>query len=217
MALLNLAKGVVDLSKKVSPLSFDLSGFGFSTLSKAWMPQRKFQWQLIMPENIDGIVGVLVSQYCQDVRFGDYSISQLSSMQYAAWQRFYAGLQRIRTASFTFVAPADNSLIEYFYGWYRLMIDDLGYYYPKSHYKKRIYVSLYDRTGIETVRFTLLGVFPTNKPVVDLSYSPNELLRYTVNLSVDEIEMYSLIGSALKTVTKAAGEVLGGIRKAILG
>jgi predicted GTPase len=42
-------------------------------------------------------------------------------------------------------------------------------------------------------------------------------LRYTVELNVDEIEMYSLIGSALKTVTKAVGEVVGGVGKALLG
>ena len=217
MAILNQPKSIVDTSRSISPLSFDLSGFGFSTLSKIWMPQRKYLWQLIMPENIDGIIGVLVSQYCQEIRFGDYSMSQLSSVQYAAWQRFYAGLQKIKSASLTFVAPADNSVLEYFYGWYRLIIDDQGYYYPKSNYKKRIYTSLYDRSGVETVRFTLFGVFPTNKPVLDLSYSPNEILRYTVELNVDEIEMYSLIGSALKTVTKAVGEVVGGVGKALLG
>lgn len=209
MALLNLPN--IDLGRKISPLSFGLSGMGFTTLSKIWMLQRKYNWQLMMPENIEGIMGMFVSQYCQDVKFGDYSISKLSSIQYGAVKRFYAGVQEIKTASLTFVAPVDNSVLEYFYGWYNLMIDTDGFYHPKSEYKKTIFISMYDRSGVESVRFTLLGVFPITKPAMDLSYTANEIQHYTIGLNVDYLEMYSLVGSILKTVTKTAGSVLGKI------
>lgn len=207
MALLNLPK--IDLGRTISPLSFDLSGLGFTTLSKIWMLQRKYNWQLMMPENIEGIMGMFVSQYCQDVKFGDYSISKLSSIQYGAVQRFYAGVQGIKTASLTFVAPVDNSVLEYFYSWYNLMIDTDGFYHPKSEYKKTIFVSLYDRSGVESVRFTLMGTFPTTKPSIDLSYTSNEIQHYTIGLNVDYLEMYSLVGSVLKTAGGVISKIVG--------
>jgi len=98
-------------------------------------------------------------------------------------------------------------VLSYFHGWYNLMVDGRGFYYPKAHYRKNMYVAMYDRSYVESVRFELRGAFPTQKPFVDLSYGNEDVLRYVVELSVDRIEMTSLIGSIREGITSVAGDV----------
>ena len=194
----------------IQPLGFDLSGISFATISKTWMLQRTFNWQLFMPHLINGVYGPLISSFCQDIKFGDYSIQTLGKMQHGAFQRFYAGLQDIDSVSLSFITSVDNAVLDYFYGWYYLMIDKEGYYHPKNNYTKQIYISMYDRSGLESARFTLKGCFPKNKPLIPLSYSSEDVLRLNFNLSVDTIEMTSLVGSIRGAVTNAIGGVVGG-------
>lgn len=170
-------------------IGYDLLGIGSSFLAKLWMLQRNFNWQLIMPADIKGIVGYVISQYCQEVRFGDYVMSEVSALKYGAEQRFYAGLQTIDTVTLTFLKPIDNSVLTYFYGWSELEIDADGYYHPKNNYKKDIYVILYDRTGVECTRFRLKGAFPKRKPGYSLSYASEDVLKTGLELSIDGIEL----------------------------
>jgi hypothetical protein len=109
----------------VQPLGYDLSGLAYPALSKIWVIQRRYHWQLFMPHIINGVLGPLISQFCQDVRIGNYSLRQLSIMQYGAFQRFYAGLQNVQPVALSFLMPVDNSVLDYFHGWYHLMISML--------------------------------------------------------------------------------------------
>jgi hypothetical protein len=192
-------------------LPFDFSGIGIKALSRVWMLQRKYLWQLFMPSNINGVVGYLVSQYCQDVSFGPYGLGDVVKMQHGAFLRFYAGLQSIKTVNLSFMLPVDNTVLDYFYSWYHLMIDEQGYHHPKNNYSKQIYVSLYDRSGIESVKFIMKGTFPTSKPSVALSYNANDIQRVDISLSVDNIEMWSLTGSIRSGIAGLIGGVVGGV------
>jgi len=191
----------------VQPLGYNLSGLGFAALSKTWVLQRQYHWQLFMPHIINGVLGPFVSQFCQDVRIGNYSIRQLSTIQYGAFQRFYAGLQGIQSAALTFIMPVDNSVMDYFHGWSHLTVDQNGYYFPKNNYKKQIYVAMYDRSGVESVRLVLKGAFPMNKPTIEASYEGDGLLRLGIVLSVDAVETTSLIGSIRTGITNVVGDV----------
>lgn len=195
------------------PIGFDLSGISFAASSKNWMLQRQFNWQLFMPHTINGVFGPTVSSFCQDIKFGNYSIQTLEKMQQGAFQRFYAGLQSIEGVSISFITSVDNSVLDYFYGWYNLMVDEEGFYYPKHDYAKQIYVSLYDRSGLESARFTLKGCFPKNKPSIPLSYSSEDVLRLNINLSVDSVEMYSLIGSVKGAIQGVLGGAVEKVKK----
>jgi len=188
-------------------LGFDLPGVAGNVLTRFWMLQRTYNWQLILPHNINGISGILLSQYCQDVKFGDYSIGELSVMRYGSQQRFYAGLQEIEVAELIFIMPIDNSVYNYFRGWRKLIIDDNGYYYPKNHYKKDIFIFMFDRSGVQSGKFVLKGVFPKTCPPISLSYSDEGVLKWGLELSVDRIETSSLIGSISEGITNLLGDV----------
>jgi len=197
-------------------IGYDLSGIGGSFFRKIWLLQRTYNWQLIMPHNIRGIIGFLVSQYCQDVRFGDYRMSELSRMRYGPYQRSYPGLHEIESVFLTFLVPIDNSVYDYFYSWYELMVDANGYYHPKNEYKKNIYIIMYDRTGVQSTKFTLKGAFPIMKPPkAVLSYASEGVLTFTVELSVDTIESESFIGAIREAATNILGGVVGKARNVL--
>lgn len=196
-------------------IGFDLSGIGGNFLRRTWLLQRTFNWQLIMPHDFRGNIGFLVSQYCQDVNFGDYRMSELSTLRYGAYQRFYAGLQDISSVTLTFLVPIDNSVYDYFYSWSELILDVHGYYHPKNNYKKNIFVIMYDRTGVQATKFTLKGVFPVNKAAAGLSYSSENIVTLTMNLSVDSIEPGSFLGDIRSKVTGGIQNVAGGISGAL--
>lgn len=190
-------------------IGFDLSGIGGNLLRKTWMLQRTYNWQLIMPHNFRGNIGFLVSQYCQDVRFGDYSMRELSKMRYGPYQRSYPGLQDIDSAILTFLVPVDNSVYDYFYSWNELIVDVHGHYHPKNEYKKNIYVILYDRTGVQSTKFVLKGAFPKMKPKLVLSYASEGITTLTMELSVDYIGVESFIGTIREEVTNLLGNIAG--------
>lgn len=189
-------------------LGYDLSGVGAFLTTRLLMLQRSYEWQLLLPHDFGGIVGLGVSRYCEDIEFGDYHITEISTMKHGAFQRFYAGVHTIDVVTLTFLKPIDNSVSDYFYAWYNDMIDENGFYSPKSRYKRDIFAVLYDRTGIESVKFKLMGAFPLSRvPRIRASWASEGVLRVSVRLSVDDIEMSSLIGSIRKGVTN----VLGGV------
>lgn len=197
-------------------IGFDLSGIGGNLLRKTWMLQRTFNWQLIMPHNFRGNIGFLVSQYCQDARFGDYSMRTLSKMQYGPYQRSYPGLQDIDSVVLTFLIPIDNSVYDYFYSWSELIVDARGHYHPKNEYKKNIYIIMYDRTGVQSTKFTLKGTFPKMKPKVALAYASESIVISTMELSVDYIEVGSFIGTIREEAINLVGNIAGKA-KSILG
>lgn len=186
-------------------LPFDLSGLGIRAAAKVWMLQRKYLWQLFLPTTINGVLGLSVSQFCQDVAFGPYGLSDVFRMQHGAFMRFYAGLQDIKSVSMQFLLPEDNTVLDYFWGWYYLMIDERGYHYPKLHYSKQMYLSLYSRSGIETVKFIMKGAFPIMKPVIHVSTGANEVETVGITFSVDNIEMWSLAGAARSSIAGILG------------
>lgn len=188
-------------------LGFDISGAGAFLSTKLWLLQRAFNWQLMMPSDFNGVFGYLVSQYCQDIQFGDYRISELSTRKHGAFQRFYAGVQEIESVDLIFVVPADNSVMDYFYGWYNKMIDHKGYYYPKLNYRRDVYILLYGKPGVESIKFKLMGTFPKTHPKIHPSYAADDVLRAHITLSVDKVVPSSLIGSVRRGAMNLLGDV----------
>jgi len=201
----------------MASFGLDFSGLGSTLITKTWNLQRTYNWGLLMPSNFGGAIGYLVSQFCQDIDFGDYKISELSALKAGAFQKFYAGLQSIDSVTMLFLVPVDNSVTDYFYDWYEHMIDKNGYYYPKSNYKRSIFIMLYDQTKIESVRFELRGCFPLSHPIIHPSYRDESALTATITLSVDRIIPSSLIGDIRKGITNFVGGLVGGAVSGVKG
>jgi hypothetical protein len=202
----------------MASFGIDLAGLGSTLITKTWHLQRAYDWQLMLLHNFGGAIGYLVSQFCQDITFGDYSIGELSTIKHGAFQRFYAGIQSIDSVTLLFLVPTDNSVMDYFYAWYEHMIDKRGFYSPKDNYKRDVYIMLYDRTKVESVRFRLRGCFPRSHPTVHPSYADEGVLMAQVVLSVDKVEPYSLIGNVRGAVTDfISNSPVGGVASKLRG
>ena len=201
----------------MASFGLDLASLGSTLITKTWHLQRAYNWGLLMPYNFGGTIGYLVSQFCQEVEFGDYKISELSTLKAGAFQNFYAGLQSIDNVTMTFLVPVDNSVLDYFHDWYEHMIDKNGYYYAKNNYKRSIFIMLYDQTKIESVRFELKSCFPITRPPFRISYREEGVLTVQIALSVDRIIVSSLIGNIRKGITNFIEGATGGALNSITG
>jgi hypothetical protein len=155
-------------------------------LAKRWKLQRRYLWEVILPD-VDGLPGIDVSQYCQDVKFGEYKMEDVAKMRYGAFQKGYAGFFAIDTVSISFLCPIPDLVGEYLRSWKSLIIDERGFYYPKIQYAKVVYVRLYDRDGTISGSFRLAGVFPKTFPAYDLSYEGEDLVKFDIDFNVDRI------------------------------
>ena len=150
--------------------------------------KRAYNFELRLASAIDGIEGLEVSKYCQDIKFGQYNMSDISTMRVGAHKASYAGKLDIETVTLTFLSP-NNSLVErYFDGWRKLIVDDEGFYSPKDKYKKDVYIEMKSTTPFSTIGWRLSGCFPQTFPSYNLSYGSEEMIRYDIILNVDMIE-----------------------------
>lgn len=204
------------LENIVPKLGYDVSGVGASLKTRTWMLQRTYEWQLLMPHVFSGVVGLAASQYCQDIEFGDYSITEVP-MKHGAFQRFYAGIANIDVVTLTFLKSIDNVVLDYFRAWYNKIVDEDGYYSPKNNYKRNVYVILYDRTGKGSVYFRLVGAFPLFRmPRIRASWADENVLRVLIRLRVDNVESYSIISGIRWGVSNILGDI-GSQAESLLG
>ncbi len=180
--------------------------------------QRTYLWDCIMPDIWGaGILGIVISKYCQSVNIGEYNIDDIAEMKVAAFKRFFAGAMSIQNPRATFIAPIPDIVSNYFHTWKKLIIDDRGFYHKTADYKKNIYVVLYDRTGIPVNMITLVGAYPKSFPAWNLDYATEDVVKYDIEFKADKIltglSAFSSFGSA---AIKAVGQA-GSAAKGLLG
>lgn len=180
------------------------SFFGFPQILHI---QREYNWEVLLPSFGLVVDGYAISKYCQDIKFGQYSIKEYTDIRKTNLHTYFPGDMTIEEVSLSFVVPVPDIVSAYFYQWKRRIISSKGFYYPSSNYKKYVYVMLYDRTGIPSNLLMLKGAFPLTFPGYDLRYAGEKELRYTIRLKVDDIELnparvLGAIGSEIGSVFK---------------
>lgn len=121
------------------------------------------------------------------MKFGDYSITTISTIRYGGFVKGYAGFFDIENAQAEFLNPIPDIVSAYFLGWRKLIMNDQGLYYPKMNYAKTIYVQMYDRDGSVSAKYKLTGVFPKTYPKVDLDYSTDDIHKFNIEFHVDRV------------------------------
>lgn len=168
--------------------------------------QRVYNWDVLLPDVsslfgqskgilgsigkiLEGVQGLSIGQYCQNVEFGDYSINDLISMRYGPYSANYPGLFTIDKVRMSFLKPVPDIVSMYFNAWKNLIVDKNGLYNVKSKYAKTIYIRFLDSTGISIHRYKLLGAFPIIFPKYNLDYNQNDVVKIQIEFSVDKIDM----------------------------
>jgi len=156
---------------------------------RSWELQRNYMWEAIFP-TIGLYDGIAISKYCQDVKFGDYGIAELSQKRYGAYRAKYAGMMEIPNMTATFLKPSPDLVSAYFYYWKSLITTDRGYFNVKFAYARTAYIYIYNTAGKATERFKLMGVFPKTVPNYDLNYVGEDITRLPIEFNVDRIYKY---------------------------
>ena len=185
--------------------------FGFPKIGV----QRSYNWDCILPDVWGaGILGIAVSKFCQSVKVGNYNIDDIAEMKTGAFKKFFAGNMNIQNPTMTFIAPVPDIVSNYFHTWKKKIIDEDGYYHKASDYKKRIYVVLYDRTGIPVNMLTLVGAFPKSFPSWNLNYEGQELVKYEIEFKIDRLKTgLNAFSSFGGDAVKAIGETVKAVGK----
>jgi len=153
--------------------------------------QRSYLWDVLLPDigfSLGGFVGLAISQFIQEVSFGDYSIESPNVMRYGPYEASFAGLFKVEPVTMTFIKTMPDIISPYFNAWKNLIVDASGLYQPKANYQKDIYIRFLDSTGLAVGRYKLKGCFPIKFPAYRLNYGSNEVLKVEVQFRTDRIE-----------------------------
>ena len=158
--------------------------------------QRNFNFDVLLPDvqgtNIS-VQGQDVSPFVQNVSFGQYNMDDLNPLRHGVLQVHSAGLFSISTVSMDFICPSSSLVFDYFEGWRSLIYDSTNlYYFPKSNYvnggtNSICKVTVYDTTGKANYQWDLINIFPKTFPALKFSYENNEIVKFSVEFSVDQI------------------------------
>ena len=176
---------------------------------------RTYNWDIFMPFSAGGVPGVVLSKFCQDIKFGEYGITDLSTLKHGAFQLFYPGFLQINPVTMTFLKPFPDIVSMFFHGWKEQMISRVGYYSPKVAYKHNVYVFVNSSQGIPADRFILEGCFPKTFPSYELSYDSEDIIKFNIEFSVDRVVKMGWVDTA--TRVKSFAKSLSGIGKGGLG
>jgi hypothetical protein len=169
--------------------------------------QRQYNFEVILPDIWDkGLAtiatGWFIGKYVQAISFGQYNIEEISEMLTGPTKKFFPERMNIGSPKLTFVTPVPDVVTFYLQSWKGLIIDDRkdkkGFYFPSNHYKKNIYIILFDRTGIPSNVITLKGAFPITFPAYNLDYKAEDNVMFDIEFRIDSIDQgLSALGQGL--------------------
>jgi len=158
-------------------------GVVVADIGKTWRLQRNYLWEVRLP----GADGLNVAKYCQNIQFGDYSMTSPSTIRYGAFQAHYAGYMQVPPVVMTFLKPIPDIVTPYFHDWRAKIVDDAGFFHPKSEYADTIHLYMFDNDGTETDHVRFHQAFPNEFPGYDLSYNSSEIVKLKVTFQIDRL------------------------------
>ena len=169
--------------------------------------QRDYNWNLIMPRSFAGLAGLTISKYCKRVVFGNQNVEKVQFIATEAKRQFVPDGLLINQVQMTFLVPFPDLILDYFVKWRSLAIDKVGNYAPQIAYKHNIFVYLYTQQGITSNILQLKGAFPVRLPAYDLAYANENVLKYDITLSVDDLILkpMNLTGAVGTTIPRVLG------------
>lgn len=183
-------------------ISLDISAGGMLISNLALQNvefQRSYNWDILLPDvssaSLGTIAGVEVSPFVQGISFGQYSMDDVAPIQHGSLKTHSAGVLSIREVSVDFICPAFSVVFDYFEAWRSLIYDSTNLcYFIKANYAnggiggRPCIVSFYDTTSSMVYQWTLVNIFPKTFPNFKLNYEQQEVMKFTVEFSVDFIQ-----------------------------
>ena len=162
--------------------------------------QRDYNWEILFPRSVGLISGIAISKYCKRVAFGNSNIERVGHYQVGAKKKFVPEGMVADRMSLTFLSPFPDLVQDYFVKWRDMTIGPSGDYSVQSSYKMNVFIQLYTQQGITSNILHVTGVFPVKVPSYNLAYANEDILKYEITLSMDDLMLKSMdIGGMIKT------------------
>jgi hypothetical protein len=181
--LSNLGHAAMDTASNVAKSTL---GEELSYQHTEW--QREYNWEIVFPFSMGRVPGMAVSKYCSAIAFGDYNFKEVFEQQRGPKSLFTPGTLTIQEVTAVFLVPVPNLLYGYFAAWKDLIVNRDGFYSEQGHYKRPIYIRMYTTQGTTSGTIKLVGCFPKTFFRYELSYEKENIVRYTITFSIDDIE-----------------------------
>jgi hypothetical protein len=139
-----------------------------------------FRWDAVLPD----IKGLPKPEFEEIASMPLYGIEK-TVFREAAFDVGYPGVLLISDLTAVFVEDQFGTALRYFQGWRSLIRNADGTYNLPIQYKKTILARLYSNPGRIHTTLKLDGVFPQIPGIGPFSYAISELMKMTVNFSVD--------------------------------
>lgn len=178
--------------------------------------QRTYNWEVFFPFDFAGgdmlsnAAGFVIGKYCVGVRFGQYNMKDVTSLEIGTRKEHYPGTFALDTVSFLFLHTVPDVVSRYIHAWRRKIVGSfyesegsvqLGSRYGLPYeYKRPIFIMLYSQQGIRNQKIKLKGAFPVSYPSFDLNYNDENVNLIRVDFQVDTVDMggLDLLGSIVK-------------------
>jgi hypothetical protein len=162
-------------------------GSVINEIRTSWNLQRSYLWEAILP--LIGNNADQVSKQCIDVKFGDYSVSEPLVLRWGAYLEKYSGLLNVTNITLTFVETEEGTVYNYFKAWRNLIVTPAGFFTEKENYARQMSLILYRQNYDDGLNFTCWGVWPLSMPQYTLNFTNDDIVRISIELSVDRIEL----------------------------
>lgn len=148
--------------------------------------QRDYNFEFL-PPGLGLYAPETIGQYCQEISFPQYNMTDLNKIQFGGEQRGYAGFFSISSMRATFLKPNPDIVLPYFEAWKRLIVDDKGFFGVKNDYALTSYILIEDVTKDVSTVVKLMGTFPTKFPEHSFSYRSEKVVEYSVEFNIDKV------------------------------
>ena len=186
---LRLTKALGDIRR----LREYLSPIGTESRSE-WQvnPQREFLWDFILPsgiQSLDNETALLVSSFCLEVTVSPRKLQGVTDITYGGEKRSYPGRTTVPSIRAKYICPFPDVVGDFFRRWSNLVVSERGFYRPKSQYTGDGSIITYGRDKSVNFKYRVRNLFPISIGEVNLSYNNQNFVSYTIEMSVDRIEL----------------------------
>ena len=151
-------------------------------------PQRAYNWEVVIPNPLDGGDAEAFTLRCQSASRPGRSVGTIT-IPYKQGPGFKipGKLKYDQTWEVTVVEGEDAKMHEFLYKWQQRIINDaseLGF--GDAFIKRDIYLKLLTTEGQDALTIKLMGAFPENVPNTPLGMQGEEVVKYSVTFSFDK-------------------------------
>jgi hypothetical protein len=152
-------------------------------------PQRVYLWDVLIPDPVGGGNTETLMLRCQSTAIPGESVGQIVIPYKQTPGAAYPGKRTVsHTWTCTFIEGEDQAIIDNLRPWLMACVNNDGVGEGDDVIKRDVYLKMLSTKGDDTREVKLVGAFLQDIAEVALSYDAEEVVRYSITFSFDDVE-----------------------------